>query len=354
MKRPLKLKAQYLKEVQLGHIKLQNHQLHILQVMEGCWQQSTSWLAWFRQGIVKKHLYIYGSVGSGKTYLMDMFYQALPTPKKWRIHFHAFLEYVSDELKKLQGQVNPMQQVVQTLAKHYQVLCLDEMMVQDVVQAMLLRELVPALMAANVLLVFTSNIAPQDLYTNGLQRPRFMLVIEHIENFCHVLHLQLQQDFRQGRLLKPEEVFFTEATGKEQLKACFEALANTNGDTIEEGGHVMIEGRQVEVIAKTKSSVWFDAKVIAAIPRCQRDYLSLVKTYPIVFISGLDAFASEDVSAVILWMHLVDVFYDAKMKLILASNTNLDHLYPEGPMKEPFKRCLSRLKEMQSSWYWEI
>ena len=247
-----------------------------------------------------------------------------------------------------------MQQVVATLAKHYQVLCLDEMMVQDVVQAMLLRELIPALMQANVLLVFTSNIAPQDLYVNGLQRPRFMLVIEHIENFCHVLHLQLQQDFRQARLLKPEEVFFTGPTATQQLKTCFEAFANSKQDKIDEGGFVMIENREVAVIAKTNSSVWFDAKVIAAIPRCQRDYLSLVNTYPMVFISGLEAFANEDVAAVILWMHLVDVFYDAKMKLILASNTTLDHLYPQGPLQEPFKRCLSRLQEMQSSWYWEM
>lgn len=354
MKRSLKLKAHYLEEVKLGHIKLQNHQLHILRVMEGCWQQSSSWLNWFRQGIIKKHLYIYGSVGSGKTYLMDMFYQALPTSKKWRIHFHAFLEYVSDELKKLQGQVDPMQQVVKTLAKKYQVLCLDEMMVQDVVQAMLLRELVPALMKANVLLVFTSNIAPYDLYLNGLQRPRFMTVIEYIEDFCHVLHLKLTQDFRQARLLKPEEVFFIGETAKEKLKACFEDFANTHDQDIVYGGEIIIQNRNVAVIAKTNSSVWFDAKVIAGIPRCQRDYLSLVKTYPIVFISGLEAFDEEDVASVILWMHLVDVFYDAKMKLILASNITLDKLYPKGPMQEPFKRCLSRLTEMQSSWYWEI
>jgi cell division protein ZapE len=354
MKRPLKLKTHYLEEVSSGHIHLQNQQLHILQVMEGCWQQSTSWLNWFRQGIIKKHLYIYGSVGSGKTYLMDLFYQALPTPKKWRIHFHAFLEYVSDELKKLQGQVNPMQQVVFTLAKKYQVLCLDEMMVQDVVQAMLLRELIPELMQAQVLLVFTSNIAPHDLYLNGLQRPRFMTVIEHIEDYCHVLHLQLHQDFRQARLLKPEEVFYIGATGEAKLKASFEDLAKTQGYEISYGGEILIQERNVPIIAKTKSTVWFDAQVIAAIPRCQRDYLSLVKIYPIIFISGLNSFLEEDVASVILWMHLVDVFYDAKTKLILAANTSLDKLYPKGPMQEPFKRCLSRLNEMQSAWYWEM
>ena len=354
MKRPLKLKTHYLEEVKLGHIDLQNHQLHILQVMEGCWQQSTSWLNWFRQGIIKKNLYIYGSVGSGKTYLMDMFYEALPTPQKWRIHFHAFLEYVSDELKQLQGQVDPMQQVVHMLAKKYQVLCLDEMMVQDVVQAMLLREVLPALMKANVLLVFTSNIAPHDLYLNGLQRPRFMTVIEHIEDYCHVLHLQLQQDFRDVRLLKPEEVFFIGPLGQEKLKTCFEDFAKTHGDKISYGGNITIQDRSVEVIATTQSTVWFDAKVIASIPRCQRDYLSLVKTYSILFISGLDAFAEEDVASVILWMHLVDVFYDAKIKLILAANTSLDQLYRQGPMQEAFKRCLSRLNEMQSAWYWEI
>jgi cell division protein ZapE len=354
MKRTLKLKVRYLERVKTGEIEQQNRQLHILQVMEGCWRESSSWLNLFRQGIIKKNLYIYGSVGSGKTYLMDLFYDALPISKKWRIHFHAFLNFVSEELKRLQGQVDPMQQVVKTLAKNYQVLCLDEMMVQDVVQAMLLRELIPALMEANVLLVFTSNIAPQDLYLNGLQRPRFMTVIEHIETYCHVLHLQMQQDFRQARLLKPEEVFYFGADGYDQVKTSFEDFAKANQEEMMVAGEITIQGRNIAVIAQTKSSVWFEAKVIAGIPRCQRDYLSLIKNYPIIFISGLEPFLEEDVASVILWMHLIDVFYDAKMKLILSATTSLDKLYPQGPMFEPFKRCISRMNEMQSSWYWEL
>ncbi len=349
----LNLLESYQQQVKEKLIQENQEQLHILKILEESWQQTNkrSLFPWFKHSLKTIHVYIYGTVGSGKTYVMDLFYKELKSPKKARFHFHYFIEDIANQLKKLQGKINPMQIIVKELVKNYQVICLDEMMVQDVVQAMILRELIPALMEQQVMLVMTSNIEPQDLYQNGLQRERFMTVIEHIETYAHVMSLSSSVDYRSSHFPMPQQSYFVKP--QNEMQVLFESFAKHLHEEPEYDSQDTIQNREVKVLAKTKDLIWFDFKDIATIPRCQRDYLELAKRFKMVFISGIPSFQGNDAS-LILWIYLIDVFYDAHIKLVLGADVAMDKLYLTGPMQEPFKRTLSRMQEMQSQWYWEL
>lgn len=347
-----KYKAQVVDE----RIRENPQQQHILSILEECWQDEGRFvLPWKRHTLKNNHVYIYGTVGSGKTYIMDMFYESIPSTLKLRIHFHAFLEQVSQELKCLQGVANPMKHLVKRLAKAYRVICLDEMMVQDVVQAMLLVELIPALMKAQVMLVMTSNIEPSKLYLNGLQRERFMKVIGAIEEHCHVLSLSSHLDYRSQHIPRPECTYFypLNAPNEVRIKQLYTDFAGHLQEEIQWNVMVNIQNRDVPVVAVSHDLIWFEFKNISQIPRCQRDYLELSQKYKTIFVSGLSQFTEDDISSLILWMYFIDVCYDSHIKLMILSAVDIEELYPSGPMQEVFARTLSRMKEMQSEWYWQ-
>lgn len=351
----LKLIEAYQQKVLAGEIQENPEQIHVLKILEEAWQQAHQYsiFFWRRHALKSTHVYIYGSVGSGKTMMMDMFYQAISTPQKSRYHFHSFLEQIAQSLRALQGQKDPMKQIVKNLARQYQVICLDEMMVQDVVQAMLLRELIPELMEQEVMLVFTSNIAPRDLYLNGLQRERFMTVIEHLEAYAHVISVKLECDYRSQRLPMPEKSYFVQKD-EDSLQKIFESYAQHMQAFIHWNTELEIQHRKIAVKAMTQDILWFDFNQIAMIPRCQRDYLEIAERFKMIFISDVPAFQEADSASLILWIYLIDVFYDNHIKLVLEAQVPIDDLYHQGPMLEPFKRTLSRMHEMQSQWYWDV
>lgn len=356
VKSPLGLLAKYKTQIIEEHIRENPQQEHILNILEECWLDEARFaFPWEKQKIKNNHVYIYGSVGSGKTYVMDMFYESIPIESKLRIHFHAFLEQISQDLKKLQGISDPMKHLVSSLAKSYQVICLDEMMVQDVVQAMLLVELIPALMKAQVMLVITSNIEPSKLYLNGLQRERFMRVIQMIIEHCHVLPLSSYLDYRSQHLPRPEVTYFYPVNNfhEQRFKQLFIDFSQHLQEQVQWNVMVNIQQREVPVVAVGDDLIWFEFKNISQIPRCQRDYLELSQRYKTIFVSHIPQLKESDVSSLILWMYFIDVCYDAHIKLVLLSQVEVDNLYPAGPMQDVFQRTRSRMKEMQSEWYWQ-
>lgn len=345
----------YEKQVSMSHIQNNLEQCHVLGVLEQSWQLATKhrWLPWQPNELKNIHVYIYGSVGSGKTYVMDMFYQAIPHFKKGRFHFHYFMDDIANQLKHLQGQVDPMKKIVKQLVNQYQVICLDEMMVQDVVQAMILRELLPELMANQVMLVMTSNIAPEHLYENGLQRERFMTVIEHLETYAHIMSLCSSLDYRLQRFPTPKKVFWA-APYEAGMQQQWDEYVLQFSQKLQKMGKIVVQERDIPVKACTQDMVWFEFKNIASIPRCQRDYLELAKRFRIIFISGIPSFQDKESASLILWMYLIDVFYDAHVKLVMGAEVDFDKLYKPDDFTAPFRRTLSRMQEMQSDWYWKV
>jgi len=345
----LNLANRYQAEVAAKHIGFNPQQLAILAELEQSYARSRSRLLWSN---ANNSIYIYGSVGSGKTYLMDLFYQALPQGKKWRIHFHDLMEYIHQVLRHYQGQKNPMQAVVTDLAKSYQVICVDELLVEDVVQAMMFVELLPPLMAQGVMLVFTSNTRPLDLYPNGLQRERFLKVIALLENKAKILALSASEDYRRQRFPRPEQTYFTNQDA--EFKSLFRQYLLDLMEEPEVTTKLQVQGRELDCKAKSQSMIWFEFEQISHIPRCQRDYMELVQRYKIFFVSDLPGFDESNSASLILWMYFIDVLYNAKVKLVLASKLELDSLYSAGPLLSAFQRTLSRMREMQSQWYWEL
>lgn len=310
-------------------------------------QPRRSLFSWRRTQAIKG-IYLYGSVGVGKTFLMDLFFEEVKTRKKIRLHFHQFMQQVDAHLRRLQGQKDPLQVIAAHMAKTTRLLCFDEFLVHDVAHAMILAELLKALFAQGIVLVATSNIRPDDLYLNGVQRARFLPAIALIKSHCQVLALNQPRDYRLGRTLQVETFFYplNDAT-RQQFSQQFTQME----PDAEEDGDITVQNRDISFIRCGKDAIWFDFKVICNLPRSQLDYLELVERFSTIFVSDMPQLRERDTVYAILFVHFIDVLYDRGVRLILSADAPLTALYLQGEMSEAFKRTLSRLEEMQSQDY---
>lgn len=289
--------------------------------------------------------YLYGSVGVGKTFLMDLFYDNVSTPQKMRFHFHHFMQQIDARLRALQGQKNPLKHIAIELAKSARVLCFDEFMVHDVATAMMLAKLLQALFEQGVVLVATSNSCPDDLYLNGLHRERFLPAIAAIKTHCQVIHLAKQHDYRLGRSLAVKTYIVPAGVAAtDELRRQFDAMAVHQEKMVT----LMVQQRDIPCIDCCEHMVWFDFKVICDLPRSQLDYLEIAERFDTVFVSDIPQLGDNDTIYAILLVHFIDVMYDFGIRLIVSAAVPLSDLYLEGEMSNEFKRTLSRLQEMQS------
>ncbi len=296
-------------------------------------------------------LYFWGGVGRGKTYLVDTFFDCLPLERKMRIHFHRFMHRVHSELNRLKGEVNPLIRVADVLAAEAEVICFDEFFVSDITDAMLLGGLFELLFARGVVLVATSNIPPDELYRNGLQRARFLPAIELIKANCDVVNVDSGVDYRL-RTLEQAEIYHypLDEQARNNLERYFGQLASEPG---QQGGRIEILGRPIEVIRSADGVVLLDFLALCDGPRSQSDYMELARLYHTVLLSGVTQMGAQTTGDDVArrFIAMVDEFYERGVKLILSADVALPELYTEGLVSFEFKRCLSRLTEMQSHDY---
>ena len=294
-------------------------------------------------------LYMWGGVGRGKTYLMDLFFECLPFDEKVRMHFHRFMRRTHDELKRLAGTANPLEGVADRLAEEARIICFDEFFVSDITDAMILGELFDALFARGVALVATSNVEPKNLYRDGLQRRRFLPAIELLERHCEILHMDGGTDYRL-RALEQAELYYTPLDGgaETSLAASFDALAQ--GTRCEDVA-IEIEGREIRARVEAEDVVWFDFLAVCDGPRSQNDYIELAREYHAVLISGVPQFTATKEDQARRFISLVDEFYDRGVKLILSAEASIAELYVGQRLVFEFERTASRLLEMQSREY---
>lgn len=293
-------------------------------------------------------LYLYGPVGVGKTYLMDLFYQQVSERQKARFHFHHFMQQIDAQLRRRQGQKNPLQAIAADLAKTVRLLCFDEFLVHDVAHAMILKELLQALFANGIVLVATSNTRPEELYWNGVQRARFLPAIALIKTHCEELCLNEKKDYRVGRMPLLTSYFCPLNEENEQRMLEQFALLATK---TEESGFLSVQNRDIPFIRCAERVIWFDFKVICNLPRSQLDYLELADRFDTIFIANIPQLRANDTIHAILLVHFVDVMYDRGIKIVISAAVPAEQLYTEGEMAQTFKRTLSRLLEMQSADY---
>ena len=296
-------------------------------------------------------LYFWGGVGRGKTYLMDTFYDSLPFSTKTRTHFHRFMQRVHAELRLLSGEKNPLDRVAGTFAAEAEVICFDEFFVTDITDAMILGSLMEKLFARGVALVATSNIVPDRLYENGLQRARFVPAIKLLNQCTEVVNVDSGIDYRL-RALEQAELYHSPLgeAADESLSRSFESLAPDLREAIR-GQVLEVNGRPIHSRRCCEDVVWFDFAALCDGPRSQNDYIEIAKQFHAVLISNVPLLGGQRDDQARRFINLVDEFYDCGVKLILSAEVSLTDLYSGGRLGFEFARTTSRLLEMQSHEY---
>jgi cell division protein ZapE len=295
-------------------------------------------------------LYLWGGVGRGKTYLMDLFFQCLPSERKMRMHFHRFMQMVHRGLHEQRGQKNPLNRVAENISNKIDVICFDEFFVSDIGDAMILANLLEALMDAGITLVATSNIPPESLYENGLQREKFLPAIALIQKHTKVLNMDGIVDYRLRRL-EQAEIFHTplDKQTEQAMLTCFQELSA--GLEIRQDYSMEILGRDIRTKFWAEGIAWFDFDELCVGPRSTADYIEIAQLFHTVLLSNIPVLDMSSENAARRFISLIDEFYDHNLKLIFSAAAPLDQLYQGSELHFPFERTLSRLLEMQSHDY---
>ncbi|WP_114152016.1 cell division protein ZapE [Chromobacterium haemolyticum] len=301
---------------------------------------------------VPKGLYFWGGVGRGKSFLMDAFYACVPYRRKRRIHFHNFMAEVHRELRALAGSKDPLLAYADKIARDTRLLCFDEFHVSDIADAMMLGRLLSALFERGVVLVTTSNYAPDGLYPNGLQRQNFLPTIELIKRELKVLNVDGGNDYRLRELTR-EPLFMVPAdtASEEKMEQLFQRLSH---GVEQKKRSIQVLGREIPVKRLAAGVIWFDFLALCDGPRAQTDYLEIATEYHTVFVSGIPKITAREASIARRFTWLVDVFYDNRVKLVASAAAEPEQLYTEGVQAGEFFRTASRLTEMQSRSYLEL
>lgn len=298
---------------------------------------------------LQRGLYVWGGVGRGKTWLMDLFFQSLPFRDKQRSHFHRFMQSVHDELKKHKDQADPLDQVADRLARKSRVLCFDELFVTDIADAMLLGNLFRGLFERGVTLVATSNVKPDDLYKDGLQRARFVPAIRSLKEHTQVVHMEAACDYRLRHLERARTWFNAgDAATPSALEKLFDAIAAEPGAT---DTTLILNHRRLRAHRHADGAIWFTFKELCDGPRGQTDYIEIARCFHTVFVTDVPVLGPDAENAARRFISLVDEFYDRAVKLIVSAAAPAPQIYRGAKLTFEFERTKSRLTEMQSQEY---
>jgi cell division protein ZapE len=296
-------------------------------------------------------VYIHGSVGRGKTMLMDLFFEEVALQAKMRAHFHEFMADVHERIGEARKSVpgDPIPHVAAQIAKNARLLCFDEMHVTDIADAMILGRLFQGLIAAGTTIVATSNAHPNALYRNGLNRQLFVPFIHHLQMHMDVVALDAQKDYRLEKL-SGAPLYFTpnDAAAKAAMDAHFTRLT---------GGHpakphtIEFKGRKLVVPAAAMGVARLPFADLCEKPLGSLDFLHLAHAFHTIMIDGIPKLSAERRDIARRFINLVDTLYDNSNSLIASAEAEPKDLYPNGPGADLFERTVSRLMEMRSEGY---
>jgi cell division protein ZapE len=303
----------------------------------------------FRREEAPRGLYLWGGVGRGKTFLVDLFYEHLPLNEKRRVHFHRFMGEVHARIRDLGQRSDPLAEVAAGYAERLRLLCLDEFFVSDIGDAMILGRLLQQLFERGVVLVTTSNTEPANLYRDGLQRARFLPAIALLQRHCVVRRLQSPTDYRLRSLIQaPTYLHPLDADAAAGLEACYERLT---ADTVRDGEPLRINERLIETVDSSEGVAWFEFGALCDGPRAVADYIEIARDFHTVLLANVPAFGRDNDDAALRFVHLVDEFYDRNVNLIVSAAAPPLQLYRGDRHAFAFERTASRLIEMQSEAY---
>ncbi len=295
-----------------------------------------------------KGIYLYGGVGRGKSMLMDLFCDKLDIQQKRRVHFHAFMQQVHHALHEARktGVDDALAPVADALSADLRLLALDEMQITDITDAMIVGRLFEKLMAAGVVIITTSNRAPQDLYLNGLNRALFLPFIDLLGEKLDVLHLQSPTDYRQHRLQGAQRYFHPAGKAKSQIDAIWRDLT---GGGLAQSLRLAVNGRMIELptffSGIARASFWD----LCAKPFGAADFLAIAAAVKVLIVEDIPQLSSSNYNEAKRFVILIDALYEAKVRLIASAAEEPERLYIEGSGSFEFERTASRLREMQAA-----
>lgn len=306
-----------------------------------------------RQNKPPQGYYIWGDVGRGKTWLMDMFFDTFPDKSligehKVRLHFHHFMQLIHDQLSLIGEQKKPLKHIARAFAKRYRLLCLDEFHVSDITDAMLLYGLLESLFDEGVVLVSTSNLPADELYKNGLQRERFLPAIELIKTHCTSLNLSGPCDHRLRLLEKADTWYLIDASTHQALESRFLDLVTSPA---QRQFSIHINYRRIQTKLYANDIIWLEFDIICGDQRGSADYIEIARQFHTVFISEIPAMDDSQNDKAKRFVNMIDEFYDRNVNLLCSAATKPDGLYTGTQLKFEFKRTISRLQEMRSHEY---
>ncbi len=295
-----------------------------------------------------KGLYMWGGVGRGKTWLMDLFYQSLPDNNKKRIHFHHFMAQVHEALAARPSAQDPLPDIAREWAEQYRVLCFDEFFVSDIADAMLLSGLLQALFELGVTLIATSNVAPDDLYRDGLQRVKFLPAIDALKKHTQSIHVEGARDFRLRHLQRSQTYLQPlDEHAEASLQAAYQRLAGNR----RKANHLRVNGRTIEARHRGDGVIWFGFEALCEQARSTADYIKIAHEFNTVILSDVPALDETNADAARRFINLIDEFYDRNVKMLISAAKPIDELYSGKRLEFEFRRTASRLTEMQSHAY---
>ena len=316
-------------------------------------------------------VYLWGPVGRGKTWLMDIFHDSLRVPSR-RQHFHHFMRWVHRRLFQLTGQADPLDVIARELADEVKVLCFDELFISDIGDATLLGRLFICLFEQGMTLVATSNQPPNQLYENGHNRERLLPAIDAIEQHMQVLEVDGGQDHRLHPALAVQRYWVQDAGALGALFDDFCAGEDANSEPLE------LNHQRLSPVRHCAAAVWFEFSELCERPLAAQDFMALCDQYPAILLGRVPRLSGEQREARIArgtedaveqvkagdriltalsrqddsvrrLIALVDECYDRRVPLYIEADVPLDELYTTGALTFPFRRTLSRLQEMQST-----
>jgi len=301
-----------------------------------------------------KSFYIYGDVGRGKTMLMKKFYEALEKTPKIYFHFNAFMQKIHEALRDIRSEKKDVKDelilAVERVVGEKKVICFDEFQVVDIADAMLLSRIFSYLFEKGVVVVFTSNSYPRDLYKNGLQREVFLEFVEHVllKN-CEVLFLDSPVDYRkQYRDSLTKRYFISNQKNREEVRNIIEAFAEGKKAKSKK---LMVWGRELK-IRKTYGKIavlTFDE--LCRNPLSASDYRAICQNFDLIFLLKVPSMAKEDVNEARRLTLFIDEIYENKTALIILAKATSEKIFLNVGA-DAAKRSVSRLNEIKSDAYW--
>jgi cell division protein ZapE len=368
-----KLAGTYLEKVEKGELHSDEAQQAVVQRLDVLREALTAFKPRKASGLfdrlfgkpseakVPKGLYIHGDVGRGKTMLMDLLYETAAGPAKRRDHFLSFMQDVHSRIHEIrrrqrEGEVwedaDPVKLVAEAISTEAQLLCFDEFQVTDITDALILGRLFEALFGFGVVVVATSNVRPDNLYKDGLNRNSFLPFVDVLKQYVDVVSLDSPTDYRLGRLAGRQ--IYLHPLGRE-TDAALQALWVELTETEQGEEHVLtVKGRDLVVPQAARGASRFAYADLCEAALGAADYIAIASAFKTVFIEGIPIIEAEKRNEAKRFITLIDAFYDRKIKIVVGAAAAPEQLYPEGPHRFEFDRTISRLNEMQSGSYFDV